>query len=62
MADLPTQLPAQLSAQELTTEVTRLRRRLARERLARTEAEAIAERGLRELYEKQRQIELLQAI
>jgi signal transduction histidine kinase/DNA-binding response OmpR family regulator len=40
----------------------RLERRLARERAARLEAETIAERGLRDLYEKQRQIELLQLI
>jgi len=37
-------------------EIARLERRLARERRARLEAEAIAERGMRELYEKQRQI------
>jgi predicted signal transduction protein with EAL and GGDEF domain/heme-degrading monooxygenase HmoA len=47
---------------DLEAEIGRLQRRLERERLARIEAEAIAERGLRELYEKQRQIELLQAI
>lgn len=62
MAELPTQRSTQLSSQELAAEVMRLKRRLERERLARAEAEAIAERGLRELYEKQRQIELLQAI
>lgn len=37
-------------------EISRLEKRLARERKARVEAEAIAERGMRELYEKQRQI------
>ena len=37
----------------------RLERRLARERAARIETEAIAERGLKELYDKQRQVELL---
>src|SRR5205814_2346639 len=42
--------------------LARLERRLARERSARLEAEAIAERGLRDLYAKQRQIELLQGI
>ncbi|PTQ88916.1 EAL domain-containing protein [Agitococcus lubricus] len=40
----------------------RLEKRLERERLARLEAEAIAERGLRELYEKQQQLQLLEAI
>lgn len=42
--------------------IARLNRRLARERLARTEAEAIAERGLRDLYMSQQRIELLQRI
>ncbi len=37
-------------------------RRLERERRARLEAEAIAERGLRDLYERQREISLLEAI
>ena len=40
-------------------EVARLTRRLERERKARAEAEALAEQGLRDLYQKQRQIELL---
>jgi len=39
-----------------------LQRQLARERSARLEAEAIAERGLRDLYESQRWLELLQRI
>jgi diguanylate cyclase (GGDEF)-like protein len=43
-------------------EVARLKRRLERERRSRLEAETIAERGLRELYEKQRQLQLLEAI
>jgi predicted signal transduction protein with EAL and GGDEF domain len=43
-------------------ETQRLRRRLDRERASRLEAEAIAERGLRDLYEKQRQLELLEAV
>src|SRR5262249_20265833 len=43
-------------------EIERLQRRLARERKARLEAEAISERGLRDLYEKQQQLDLLQAI
>ncbi len=40
----------------------KLRRRWERERSIRLEAEAIAERGLRAMYEKQRQLELLEAI
>jgi hypothetical protein len=39
-----------------------LRRRLERERDARSEAEAIAEKGLRELYENQQQLLLLERI
>ncbi|MDH4554621.1 EAL domain-containing protein [Pseudomonas sp. BN417] len=44
------------------TEADKLRRRLQRERQARLEAELIAERGLRELYEKQQQLQLLESI
>ncbi len=47
---------------EAEQEVTRLKRQLARERAARLEAEAIAERGLRELYESQRLLMLLHRI
>jgi len=43
-------------------ELNRLKRRFERERSARLEAEVIAERGLRELYEKKEQLELLGAI
>ena len=43
-------------------QVARLTRRLERERVARVEAEAVAERGLRDLYERQREIVLLGAI
>jgi len=43
-------------------EVARLTRRLERERKARLDAEAVAEKGLRELYDKQRQLELLEKI
>ncbi len=43
-------------------EIVRLRRRLSRERTARTTAEGIAERGLRELYLSQQRIELLHRI
>jgi len=39
-----------------------LRRRLKRERAARLEAEAIAEAGLRELYDKKEQLELLRTM
>ncbi len=45
-----------------TAELARLRRRLDRERRARTEAEQIAEQGLRQLYEKQQEMLLLEAI
>ncbi|MFC5694208.1 putative bifunctional diguanylate cyclase/phosphodiesterase [Pseudomonas sp. GCM10022186] len=44
------------------TEVDKLRRRLQREHKARLEAELIAERGLRELYAKQQQLQLLESI
>jgi signal transduction histidine kinase/ActR/RegA family two-component response regulator len=43
-------------------EVARLERRLARERLARREAEAIAERETLALYERTRRLELLETI
>lgn len=43
-------------------EIRRLERRLARERAARIEAEAIAEAGTRRLFEQQRRLELLQLI
>ncbi|MGH6977654.1 MAG: ATP-binding protein [Stellaceae bacterium] len=45
-----------------TDDTTRLRRRLERERNARHEAEAVSERGLRELYERKQQFELLEKI
>ena len=45
-----------------SSELERLRRRLARERRARLEAESIAERGTRELYERQRELGLLHFI
>src|ERR671923_2281692 len=44
------------------TERLRLQKRLDRERKTRLAAEAIAERGMRELHEKQRTVELLQVI
>src|SRR5215469_9817415 len=51
------------SASDVTDiELARLKRRLDREQKARAESEAIAERALRELYKKQKEIELLQII
>ncbi|MBE7182980.1 MAG: GGDEF domain-containing protein [Methylobacterium mesophilicum] len=49
-------------AAELHLRILRLETRLQRERTARLQAEAIAEQGLRELYEKSRALELLEAI
>lgn len=48
----------------MTTDIefARLSRRLKRETSARLEAEAIAERGLRDLYQRQQEIALLEAI
>ncbi|MDH4584244.1 EAL domain-containing protein [Pseudomonas sp. BN415] len=43
-------------------EADKLRRRLQREHQARLEAEQIAEHGLRELYEKKQQLQLLESI
>ena len=43
-------------------ELARVSRRLVRETSARLEAEAIAERGLRDLYQRQQEIVLLEAI
>ena len=43
-------------------DLSRLTKRLERERRARVEAEAIAERGLRQLYEKQEEVSLLEKI
>jgi hypothetical protein len=48
--------------QPLELETEKLRRRLQRERKARIEAEIVAEKGLRELYEKQQQLQLLEAV
>jgi diguanylate cyclase (GGDEF)-like protein len=44
------------------TELQRLRARLERERRARQEAEAIAERGLRELYKRQQELLVVEAV
>ena len=53
---------AEPAAQDPGAALAKLTRRLERERKSRLEAEAIAERGLRELYEKQRQLALLEKI
>ena len=45
-----------------TEEIRRLTQLVERERRARLEADAIAERGLRDLYEKQRAVSLLEGI
>src|SRR5262249_37499299 len=50
------------ASDETDIELARLKRRLDRERKARAESEAIAERALRELYKKKKEIELLQII
>jgi hypothetical protein len=47
------------AAEDFAQETRKLKRRSERERAARLEAEAIAKRGLRELYEEKVQIELL---
>jgi diguanylate cyclase (GGDEF)-like protein len=52
----------ELAAHACAEEITRLRRRLDRERAARLEAETIAEKGLRDLYKNQQQLELLERI
>jgi len=46
----------------MESDTSRLEKRLSRERKARLDAEAIAEWVTRELYEKQRQLSLLQAV
>src|SRR5262249_30076308 len=50
------------AARELADEVAKLSRRLQRERKTRLTAEQIAENGLRELYEKQQQLQVLEKI
>jgi signal transduction histidine kinase/DNA-binding response OmpR family regulator len=50
------------ATEDFGEEIQKLRRRAERDRRARLEAEAIAEGGLRQLYEKKVQIELLGAI
>ena len=53
-------MPTEPSTPE--AEVQRLQRRLERERTARLEAESLTEQGLRTLYERQRDLELLQNV
>ena len=47
---------------DAAAEIARLQRRLKREVAARQEAEAIAERGLRDLFQRQQEIALLESI
>lgn len=49
-------------AEQRDLRILRLENRLARERLTRLQAEAIAEKGLADLYEKQQQLTLLESI
>lgn len=51
-----------MSDDTLQKRIDRLEKRLERERQSRAEAEAISERGIRELYEKQNALALLQTI
>jgi diguanylate cyclase (GGDEF)-like protein len=53
---------AALPASTPDAELARLQRRLRREVAARQEAEAIAERGLRDLFQRQQEIALLESI
>jgi predicted signal transduction protein with EAL and GGDEF domain len=50
------------AAAPVDAEIARLNRRLTRETAARKEAEAIAERGLRDLFRRQQEIALLESI
>jgi hypothetical protein len=47
---------------DVENELKKLNRRLERERKSRLDAEVIAEKGLRELYEKQQQLQVLEKI
>ncbi|MEH6433892.1 putative bifunctional diguanylate cyclase/phosphodiesterase [Massilia sp. DD77] len=55
-------LPTAGAQDDPAAEIARLQRRLKRETAARQEAEAIAEHGLRELYQRQQEIALLESI
>ncbi|SFC43800.1 diguanylate cyclase (GGDEF) domain-containing protein [Massilia yuzhufengensis] len=59
MADAAAAPDADIAQQ---AEIARLQRRLRREVAARQEAEAIAERGLRDLFQRQQEIALLESI
>ena len=50
------------ATEDFADEIRKLRQRAERERKARLTAESIAESGLRELYQKKQQIELLGTI
>lgn len=50
------------SSPDLAVEVARLQRRLQREQAARREAEALAERGLTDLYQQQQRLKLLETV
>lgn len=54
--------PSPSTLEEAALRILRLENRLQRERLARLHAEAIAEKGLSDLYERQRQLTLLESI
>jgi signal transduction histidine kinase len=51
-----------MTEEALRAELERLVKRVNRERRAREEAENLAERGIRELYERQRELEMLHVI
>jgi len=51
-----------MTEDELQDELARLRKRTERERRARQEAEQLAEHGIRELYERQRELALFNTI
>ena len=53
---------SEAAAQDLAQQLARVQRRLEREREARLEAETIAEQGLRQLYDRQQELQLLEAI
>jgi len=51
-----------MNSDELVKEIERLKRRVERERRIREEAETLAERGIRDLYQRTKEIELLQQV
>ena len=51
-----------MTQEEMQAELARLGKRVERERRTRQEAEALAEQGTRQLYERQKELELLNAI